>query len=292
MIDAAWVAMLALAVSGVAAAAPEGAAVRPRVALPIEGVVTNPDWIERPSGEQVAEAYPPLAQALGLAGKTKLQCSVSVSQTLEHCRVAEESPRGFRFGGAALSLTPSFRMKPAAIDGAPVGGAQVNIPIRFSLPEAQDTPNASEGPASAPESGRSPTALLLARKLSDAMHWRDAMDRWVNKTGEQLRSLGTTGPPTQEEQIAIDALTQTAREEGDEQLRSREAKIANSLSDDQLEKILAFFTSPVGQAWLRQNDAIFFDEQNASAGRGRQMIALARKRLCAKISCLAPTPAN
>ena len=32
--------------------------------LPIEGVITNPDWAEIPSGDMMAEFYPPLAQAL------------------------------------------------------------------------------------------------------------------------------------------------------------------------------------------------------------------------------------
>ena len=292
MINAAWWMMLALAVSGAAAAAPDGGAVRPRVALPIEGVVTNPDWIERPSGDQVAGAYPPLAQMLGLTGKTELQCTVSASQTLENCHVLIEVPTGLGFGAGALSLTPAFRMRPASIDGAPVGGAVVNIPIRFSSPQSAAPPNSSKTATPTPESGRSPAALALARKLSDAMHWRDAMDRWIDRTRDQLRSLGTTGPRTQEEQAAIDALIQTAIDESDQQLRSREARLTEDLSDDQLKEMLAFFTSPTGQAWTVKSAAILEEEQALAAGRGAHMVALARRRLCAKITCLESAPAN
>jgi TonB family protein len=291
MINAGWWAVMAVVVvSGAAAAAPDSEAVRPRVPLPIEGVVTNPDWIEKPSGDQVADAYPPLARAIGLSGKTGLRCTVSASQTLENCRVLIEVPTGLGFGAAALSLTPSFRMKPASIDGAPVGGAEVNIPIRFTQPESPASPMSSEAATAAPESGRSPAALALARKLSDAMHWRTAMDRWVDRTRDQLRALETTGARTPEELAAIDALIQAAIDENDRQLRSREARLTDNLSDDQLKEMVAFFTSPTGQAWTVQSAAILEEEQTLAAGRGAHIVALARQRLCAKITCLQPDP--
>jgi TonB family protein len=38
------------------------------------------------------------------------------------------------FGGAALALTPQLLMTPKKVDGKPVGGAEVSIPIRFPSP--------------------------------------------------------------------------------------------------------------------------------------------------------------
>ena len=71
--------------------------------MPIEGVVTNPDWESKPSGEDVERDYPQLATFIGLSGRAELQCAVSSLGMLGDCRVSDEAPGGLGFSAAGLT---------------------------------------------------------------------------------------------------------------------------------------------------------------------------------------------
>lgn len=118
----------ALSLGGAAAAwAAQGPA---REAPPI----AQPDWVQRPTAQDVAHHYPPAAAAERLAGAAVIACEVSAQGRLTACSVVREDPVGAGFGEAALKMSAQFEMKPMSRDGQPVAGGRVRIPMRFMVP--------------------------------------------------------------------------------------------------------------------------------------------------------------
>lgn len=91
----------------------------------------NPDWLRKPTGEDLAAAFPTRALQEGKAGKAAMKCSVTIEGFLEHCTVLSESPQDYGFGAAALQLAPQFRMSPKIRGGQAVPGGEVTIPLNW-----------------------------------------------------------------------------------------------------------------------------------------------------------------
>lgn len=103
----------------------------------IAAVVTNPDWLTKPNAEMLYDYYPDEAVDRSVSGRVTLTCAVAVNTRLEDCAVDREWPVGMGFGDAALRMaTAEFRMKPKLVDGKPVAGAAVRIPLVFTAPSS------------------------------------------------------------------------------------------------------------------------------------------------------------
>jgi len=108
---------------------------KPTPRPPEQHVITNPDWLRQPNGDDLARYYPEQAQRHGIAGQATIDCGVSEAGALVGCSVTAESPKASGFGGAALKMAGAFRMRPMTRDGVPVAGGRIRIPIRFVMPD-------------------------------------------------------------------------------------------------------------------------------------------------------------
>lgn len=94
-------------------------------------VITNPDWLRKPTPDEMMSVWPAEAARKGIGGRAVINCSVNVTGALQGCTVVSEDPPGSGFGQAAIMLAGSFKMKPRLVDGKPEAGATVKIPINF-----------------------------------------------------------------------------------------------------------------------------------------------------------------
>ncbi len=109
-------------------ASPQPAPSAPNYGLPSH---TNPTWMIKPRGEDLARVYPTAAWKAKVTGKVLMSCIADEDGYLADCVVQDENPKGMGFGNAALEISAYMRMVPATNYGVPVRSA-VNMPITFT----------------------------------------------------------------------------------------------------------------------------------------------------------------
>lgn len=215
------------AVSSVASAAPR--------------VITDPDWQTRPTGAELGSAYPAIAELLNLEGRAVVACGVNDLGVLVNCEIRSELPEGLGFGQAALALTERFRMKPKTIDGEPVEGGTVRVPLRFTLPSGEPKP-----PPAAPLVA-DPQRLAQARELWTRAGGPASLVRMVEA---RLATIEDDGRDPEAMATARRALIEAAEAAGRDLGDYNVAAFAAAYDERQLRALGDFAARPAGRVWL------------------------------------------
>jgi TonB family protein len=167
-------------------------------------VITMPDWLRRPTGDELEHFYPRVASQLEIQGSARIACVVDGDGGLFACEVQAEQPTGLGFGAAAVRMAPIFRMRPMTRDGSPVAGGRITIPIAFRLPRP---------PAPAAPPRIEAAALADARRVVAVAHGDGMAEQMMAQPLGEIDD-GVTPPETQAAALsaARDALADLAGE--------------------------------------------------------------------------------
>lgn len=91
-------------------------------------MVSRPAWIRTPTAEDIGRVTSQLEQPPAEV-RILMVCRITAAGGLEACTIMFEDPPGLGYGPAALALAPIFRMPEVDLDGRPVAGRTVQIPI-------------------------------------------------------------------------------------------------------------------------------------------------------------------
>lgn len=76
--------------------------------------IKNPKWVRQPSGDEVTNAYPPMAYKGHKSDRTVVDCAISDDGRLQDCTIVDDKRPGKGFDKATLSLTKLYKMPPLA----------------------------------------------------------------------------------------------------------------------------------------------------------------------------------
>ena len=95
-------------------------------------MITQPAWVQRPTAEDMGLVTPYLEHPPAEI-RVLMVCRITPAGGLEACSIKDETPPGLGYGAAALALAPKFKMPDVDLEGRPVAGRTVQIPIMWKF---------------------------------------------------------------------------------------------------------------------------------------------------------------
>jgi TonB family protein len=237
-------------------------------------VITQPDWLRRPSAEAMAREYPKLATAMNIEGYAVLACTVTAQGSLTGCRAVTERPAGLGFGRAAIALGAHFEMKPMTLNGKPVDGGKINIPIRFQLPVGAE-PAEPPAPVS-PEAARQAQRVIESTKAFDK-----ALDDFMGRAKEIETMDATVAPGVGRD--AADAFRRSVEAHRGDFHAGWARAFASVFSESELSDLADFYASSAAMA--RTGTAYTTGQEMISKDYIRNVTVLSHQVFCAKVAC-------
>jgi hypothetical protein len=180
-------------------------------------------------------------------------------------------------------MSNTFKMRPQMVDGVPVSGAVVNIPIHFTIAEqAEDSRPAEASLAPAP----SPNALAMARRLVMASYDENEAAATIKGAVAQLHELSSSSHLSAEQQLALSAVEDAVKAALPDAMGRLALRYATSMPEPQLAQAVGFMESPAGKAFASMWTATNADGASLAESVQRAMLRDARARLCLQIRCL------
>lgn len=94
--------------------------------------ITAVQWVRKPSKRELDPHVAPALRKQRISAQVYLGCRVLLDTHVRDCVVLRETPEDSGFGAAALAAAPSFRIYPPRLNGKPVDGAGVIVPVEYS----------------------------------------------------------------------------------------------------------------------------------------------------------------
>lgn len=253
------------------------------LAQPRPSVITNPDWLRRPDAAVIAETYPTLASTLRLEGRAIISCSLDAIGRARDCVVIGESPAGLGFGQAALKASESFRFRPKLVDGRPVAGGTVRVPMRYQLPEPEEMPPEPESPKAATPANAAMAAKLSTYFQAGLLEGYDAMAR-------KMEAEAQTGVDPRARALALKALMGAARSLAPAAADAVAAENAATATEAQMAALIAYSATPEAKAIHRRDPEIRTAFEGLAAQASVALWTTANAAYCTGDRCMAREP--